>query len=272
MKNQLNVIANVKGLGRIVEANSDFYTELKQLKDSGAVLISPRDEAYARLHTQGKENIGKSYGTRTSGGFESAKKQLPIFRVKSRLTNPKLAKLAVEANRAGNYFHTDSTKEYEDSLKQAEKDKSKEPEKRNVIILPSRSKFTMSDKQNWEIYQAILKDQAKPYFELNGLIDVYPVDAKIVDSQDGTILTHLWFRDLDDSSGFLGSWYLYDDGRVRGVLRESAEGTSPKILGSLPYTQREIKNYSRIIQGVRAGTLPASKLEKVAEFLQGLKQ
>ena len=116
MKNQLKIIANIKGLGKIVEVNGNLYTEIQKLRDNGARLISSRDEAYARLQTFGKENIGKSYVIRTTGGFEYAKKQLPIFRVKSRLTNPKLVKLAVETNRAGNYFHTESTKEYEDSF------------------------------------------------------------------------------------------------------------------------------------------------------------
>ncbi len=263
---KLQIIANVKGLGRIVEANTDFYTELQQLKNTGAVLISPRNEAYARLHTQGKENIGKSYGTRTSGGFEYAKEQLPIFRVKSRLTNPELAKFAVEANRSGNYFNTDSTKEYENSLKQAEQDKNKEPFKRNVIILPSKSKFTMSDKQNWEIYQAILKDQAKPYFELNGPIDIYPVDEKIVNAQDGTILTHLWFRNLVNWSDFCGYHrYLDDDLRARGVLKGSGGATSPKILRP-PYTQRqittELNRFSRLEKEMR----------RSRQFIESLKQ
>jgi hypothetical protein len=266
MKNQLDIIADVEGLGRIVEAKSDFYTELQQLKEANARLISPRNEAYARIHTQGKENIGKSYGTRTSAGFEYAKAQLPIFRVKSRLTNLKLAKLAVEANSAGNYFHTDSTKEYRDSLEQAEKDNSKEPVKRNVIVLPSRSEFTMSDKQNWEIYQAILKDQAKPYFELNGPIEVYPLDEKIVDVQDGTILTHLWFWGLDGGSGFGGcDGGLCDGSGARGVLRESAEGTSPKIL-KLLYTQRqitaELNRFSRLER----------EIQKSRQFIESLRQ
>ena len=218
MKNQLSVIAEVEGLGKIVQANADLYTELKQLREAGARLISPRDEAYARLQTRKKENIGKNYGTRTSAGFEYIKKENPIFRLSSRLNNQGLAKLAVEANRQENYFHTNSTKEYEDSLKQAEKDKDKDPTKRNVIILPLRTNFTMSDKENWEIYQAILKDQARPYFELNGPITIYPVSFKKVDSQDGTILTNLWFLSLDVGSDFVGDdWNLNDgDGAARG--------------------------------------------------------
>jgi len=271
-KTILPVLADVEGLGKVVEANTDFYTELQQLKLDRVVLISPRNEAYARIHTQGKENIGKSYGTRTSAGFEYAKEQLPIFRVKSKLNNLRRAKLVVEANRQGNYFHTSSTKEYEDSLKQAEIDKNKEPIKRNVIILPSRTQFTISDKENWGIYQAILKDQAKQYFELNGPIDIYPIDTSDVDSQNGTILTPLWFGSLDSRSELLGygrSADYYND-RARGVLEGSGEATSPKISERAPYTPRQIKSYSEIVQGVRDGTLPASKLEKIIKFFQGI--
>lgn len=222
---ELEFIARVKGLGVIVETDTDFYTGIREFKNNEAVLISPRDEAYARIHTQGKENIGKRWDVRTTAGFEYAKGQFPIFRVNSRLTNPKLAKLAVEANDRpilDPYFHTKSTREYEDSLEQAEKDKSKEPAERNVIVLPSRSEFTMSEGENWEVYQAIFKDQANPYFELNGPITVNLVDSKTVDSLDGTILTQLLFRGLDFKSYFEGGDIGLCDGEsIRGILKRS---------------------------------------------------
>jgi len=71
----------------------------------------------------------------------------------------RLAKLAVEANRAGNYFHTDSTKEYEASLKQAEQDKNKEPKKRMLSFSLHENRLQFLIKENWENLQAILKDQ-----------------------------------------------------------------------------------------------------------------
>ena len=188
---RLPVIADVEGLGKIVEANSDFYTNLQLLTEEGARPISPRDEAYARLKTRGKENIGKLYGTRTSAGFEYVKGELPILRLDSRLLNPELARLAVEANRQERYFCTDSAREYEDSLKQAEKDRSKEPKDRNVIILPSRNPFEISDEENWDVFESISKDQARAYFKLNGSIIIFPVNTSYVDSQNGTLLTQM---------------------------------------------------------------------------------
>lgn len=265
----VNPLADVKGLGRVVEAFGDFYSDLQQIQEAKAGLISPRDETYARLMTKEKENIGKEYGTWTCAGFEYAKGQSPIFRLNSRLTEPEKAKLLVKVNRQGKYFHTESTREYEESLRQAEEDKDKEPVERNVIVLPSRDNFIMSDKENWEIYQAILKEQAKPYFELNGPIPFYLVDKDVVDSQNGTILTPLWFSSLDYRSGFNGNYtFLVNlNFRARGVLR-SAEGTA-KIL---PYSQKQVGKYLKLVLGVRNGNMPASKLEEVAEFLESLKR
>ena len=218
---KLPVLANIKDLGIILEACNEFDKGLNLLKSNEARLISPRDEAYARLQTKGKENLGKEYGTWTTAGFEYIKGELPILRLNSRLLNPNLAKQAVEANRNGNYFSTDSTKEYELSLKQAQKDKNKDPMDRSVIILPSRNNFRISCKENKEISEAILKDQAEPYFELNnGPITVYPVSSETVDKQNGTILTQLWFGNLVSGSAFDGYRFLVISNRVRGVRLE----------------------------------------------------
>jgi hypothetical protein len=239
----LPCVADVNGLGKLVEATGDFHDELRQLKSAGAKLISPRDEAYARLQTRGKENIGYS-GTRTSAGFESTKGKYPLFRADSRLNNPSLAKLAVKwvtfpslfkvssrffiKERPGvksiDYFHTPSTREYEESAAIAgnEARKGLEPQDRSVIVLPSRETFTMDDKQNWDIYQFALKDQAKPYFEFNGPITIFLYSAKTVDDLDGTLLTQLWFDELADKSDFDGNGVnLYaksHDDMARGIL------------------------------------------------------
>ena len=59
---------------------------------------------------------------------------------------------------------------------------------------------------------------------------------------------------------------------VRGVLKGSAEGTSQKISGKLPYTQRQLDKYSKIISEVRQGNVPSSKLEEVLDFFERLKE
>lgn len=273
MKNQLPVIAHVKGLGQIVEVCSEYHMELQQLMESGARLISPRDEAYTRLYTRNKEAIGIVYGTRTTGGFEYAKGQLPILRIHSRLNDLKLAKLAVIANKKRNYFHTKSTEEYEESMKEAEKDKNKDPEDRNVIVLPSRDAFMISDKQHWEIYEAVLKDQAKSYFEYNGPIPVYPIEKETVDSQRGTILNVLWFRSFEGQSIFYGfSRNLNHDDRARGVFNDDTENTKKSESNGLSYTTKQIDTHLEMLKKIKKGNTPVSKLKEIANFLEALKR
>ena len=111
-----------------------------------------------------------------------------------------LARQAVEANIQGRYFSTNSTGEYEDSLKKAEADKNKEPWKRSVLALPSRANFNITKQENFEMLQFLAqnKELAKKYFDLNGSVPIttYLVDAGIVDAQEGTILTQLWLHGL----------------------------------------------------------------------------
>ena len=181
----------------------------------------------------------------------------------------------------GNYFHTDSTKEYENSLRQAEKEEKqgKKPSKRSVVVLPSRDKFEISDKANWNIYEFTLKDQAKKYFELNGPITVNLIDKDIVDPQDGTILTQMWFRNLDNLSGFSGNYRdLYDVNRARGVLRatEGSEATQKNLRQNLPYTQRDIDRELERVRRIKEGKIRLSELGletgKLEQFLASLKQ
>ena len=108
-----NPIAYVKGVGQVVETRKNFYDELLEFQEAGAKLITPSQEMKARIRTAGKENIGKSYGTWTTAGFDYAKAELPLLKLNSRLLNPELARQAVEANRSNKYFSTQSTKEYE---------------------------------------------------------------------------------------------------------------------------------------------------------------
>lgn len=267
MKNQLPVIARVKGLGQIVEVCTEYNVELEQLRDSGSRLISPRDEAYARLKTLKKEGVGIVYGTRTSAGLEYAKGQLPIFRVNSRLNNLKMAKKAVAANKRREFFHTNSAKEYEESLKEAKRDMKKPPKDRNVIVLPSRDAFIISDKQHWDIYETVLKDQAKAYFEYNGPLPIYTIDKETVDSQKGTIMTVLWFRSYEGQSILYGySRNLNHDDRARGVFIESK-----KQQQSLA-TTKQFNHYLALLEKIKTGKAPLSQLQSVKDFLEKQKK
>ena len=121
-------------------------------------------------------------GTWISAGFEYAKGRPPILRLKSRLLDPNLAKLACETNNKRKFFSTPTTKEYEESFKEAEKQKATEPTKRTVMTLPSRSILEISDVANSDITDFLFKDQVSPYFGfLDSRIRIYiiPVNADV---------------------------------------------------------------------------------------------
>ena len=270
---KITSLANVRGTGEVVEANTDFYNGLLALKEAGAHLITPRNEMRARMVTDGKENIGKGCGTWTAAGFEYAKRSDVLLRLNSRLINPRLAEKVVEANRQRSYFSSTDTRFYDKTAEQAEQDKNKAPEERKILILPSRTTFQITPQNNMEVLNFLLRSSelAKQYFEFNGStpITTYLVNNDVVNSQDGTLMTQLWLcgRGGDDRSGLDGlSRDLDDSGRVHGV-RESGQTGEASLQKVLPYTLREVEKYVKIVQGVRGGKLPASRLEQVATFL-----
>ncbi|MEK6860659.1 MAG: hypothetical protein AABY07_01690, partial [Nanoarchaeota archaeon] len=69
----VKTLAYIKNL-EVRQSEGDF---LKCLNESARNIITPRDEAYVRLQTRDRENIGRRYGTWTSAGFEYVREQLP---------------------------------------------------------------------------------------------------------------------------------------------------------------------------------------------------
>jgi len=77
--------------------------------------------------------------------------------------------------------------------------------------------------------------------------------VNIVDSQNGTILTPLWFRYLGSRSGLRCCRGLDFAGRLVGMSqcrRHCAKNLSPNIRA---YTPAQAKKYLRIIEGVMSG-------------------
>ena len=274
-----NQIAYVRGVGQIVETRKNFYEELIEFQEAGARLITPSQEMKARIKTAGKEDIGKSYGTWTTAGFDYVKEQLPLLRLNSRLLSPELAKQAVEANRNSKYFSTQSTKEYERSLTQAEKEtkQGKEPWKKQVLVLPSRDNFSITPEKNFEVLQFLARAPklADDYFKFNGSqpITTYLVDKNTVDAQNGTLETQLWFDWLDGGSDFDGGsrdlGYGYG---ARGVLKSSAKPTRAEEKQSkvhqvrLPYTPKQIETELKRLSRLE------SEIEKSRNFLENLRR
>jgi len=269
--------AQIKDIGYIFRADAPFDEALTQLRIRGVRCpISARDLAYARIQ-EGRGNSLGNNGSYTKEGFLYLKNNPVLLALNSPLLSQRLAKKAVQANKNGSYFFTENEQAYEKAMAKAEKDKDKKPEKRKVLILPDNKGFSISENENFEVLQGLLKDQAESYLDFNGQnIPVYLIDENNVNSGKGTLLTQLWFSFLDSGSELDGDGDLGYGYRVRGVL-SSAEGTQKKSgktqiqVPKLPYTQKQLDRISKIIQGVREGRLPASNLEKALNFLETIK-
>lgn len=263
--------ADIKGLGKILRAGAPFDESLEDLKAKGVKVITSRDLAYARINNSTSSLSGN--GSYTREGCIYGKNQAPLVIMNSPLLNQKLAVQATEANRQGNYFQLQDKKRFEGYLRQADKDSKVEPEKRKVLTLPSRTNFTISPTQNWDIARAVFKDQAEAYFNYLGRnkidsITFYTVNPSTVDNSENPIATQSWLYGLGgvDGSGMVGNGRDLDIGdRVRGVLSETSEASRV-----LPYSRKELAEYYQIVQGVKEGNLPASKLEKVLRFFKKL--
>jgi hypothetical protein len=266
----------VEGLGRILRVDAPFDEALEQLRLSEVRYpITAKDLAYSRMQ-KGKRSPLCSNGSYTREGFLYAKDSPVLLALASPLLNLNLAREATQANRDGKYFYTEDNQVYDKAMAQAEKDKEREPEKRKVLILPSRDNFSISRTENFEVLQGLLKDQAEKYLEFNGQnIPVYLVGKDAVDNQSATLLTQLWFRNLDYRSGLHGNWSLGYGGRVRGVRVSGAEGTQKSFLGEtrvFPYTEQQLDLYLETAKGLKEGNLGSLQAGKLEELILGIKQ
>ena len=213
-----------------------------------------------------------------TAGFQYAKEQLPLLKLRSRLLNPNLAQQVVQVNRDRKYFSTSSTREYDKSQEQADKEEKSgiEPWKKQVLVLPSRDNFTITPKGNFEVLQFLSRNQNAEfskgkgkvkYFEFNGSqpITTYLVNKDIVDAQNGTIETQLWLCRLGGGSELVGDSQNLDYADwARGVLKKTAEGgRAPRKTGS----KRE-QSYS--LSNIRTATDKAVRAVLEEKKLTGL--
>ena len=239
-------------------------------------MITAEQLAYARTHAeQGGESSLSRSGSYTLAGFVHLKGEMPIRVARSPLVNVRLAGLAVKANRAGNYF-SDSEQVYERFAKQAEEDKSKDPEKRRAVVLPNNKPFQVSSRANPDVFRHIFGKAGEDYLQFMGRnsITVYPVDVNTVNAQDETILTQEWLSGLDDGSNVYGDErslnYNY---AVRGVQRTGGASSQKKSsTGAITqYSTKQLDRLIKVMQGVREGKLPASRLEREIKFAESLR-
>ena len=276
--------AKVEGLGEIYRLNIPFDQALESLKEFGIKTpTSARELAYSRIK-EGRMSSLSSNGSYTREGFLYLKDEPILLALNSPLLDLELARQAVEANKKGNYFLSDS-KIYIEQKEIAENDKSKKPEQRSVLILPKRENYNIpiTAFNEDELTLFLFKDKAEDYgmFLRENKINEIPVllvDKNYVDSQEQSVLTQLWLRGLDGRSGLDGYDRGLDySGRVRGVFEKAGEAgrtrekPTLKQKIKLPYNKRQVDSISNIVLNVKEGRFPALKLELVLKFLEGLK-
>jgi len=222
----------VDGVGEFPTSVGDLATNVQELRGR---LTSVSNDAYTRIVTAGKQDVGKTEGTRVSMIINYLKGEKPVLLKQERFPIG-LARKLIEANSKKRYYSTNSEKAYETAIKTAEQENKQgiEPKKRTAIICPSRIDFSMSPDENKSHYEFVFGDMAYEnkenrglsYFQLNkGPITFCPIDVGTVDSINGAIQNYLWFRSLDNGSVLIGSYRNanYCIGRARGALKRTHE-------------------------------------------------
>ena len=270
-------------IGRIYLLSLPFDRAIEAKPDKSE-LITARDLAYARILSEPQSSLWQngSY-IREAVAYPDSMKDKSLFIRVSPLLNHKIAQKTIKAHRQGSeYFNDDLVSK---QLEIAEKDESKPVQERRVLIVPHRrcydipvNKMCKSDEAVW-----LFKDKTEKYAERlsNQNISSFPIYFS--GNSDKNFLNQLWLGILDGGSGLDGDdWDLGYYDQSRWVLREAPIGAEPhknfrsniekssKIV--LPYTQREIDKHLKLVNGVREGKLPASKLEEVAGFFGKLKR
>lgn len=202
----------VEMLGEVVHSRGSLIGNRMDLRGR---LITPRDEAFARIHTAGKGDIGKTDGTRVALEVDYLPGEPPVLSRYDTL-NPDFVDEVIEANIWGEYYCSESKDRYGEKRKLADTEANQEipfPE-RTAITLPSYN-FHMTLKINYEVLEFILQDLGRSYFEKNNKVPInfYPLDKKVVDGSQPSKLTNLngtivvpflWFRSLKDNSELSG--------------------------------------------------------------------
>jgi len=226
---------HINGLGNIFYCNDSAFDDASKavLKKSDE-LISLRDLAYGRIVDAKANGNWKNSSLNTNGSYVKEGSLFVPNAENKRIWLPESLVLqnssdAVKAHKKGNEYVPKNFKvgEY---LEQVGKD--------NYFIVSDTSsiptnRFGEDARTVW-----MFKDQATEYglllkdAKISAMnIWMYNTDDKHINSQSGPFANQLWLRGLDDSSDICGGGLSGNYG-VRGVSRESAEGSAPKNMYS----------------------------------------
>lgn len=246
---------SVEGLGTVVQSEGNLSDNFNDL---GGGLISLRDEAYSRIKTAGKEDIGKFDTTRTAVELNYIRNDFPVAIKYDRLSR-EITEWVVNANYTFmQYICTRSTERYDTNRKIAEREnKDGVPyEERKAIILPRGSRenkfgipckdrttaldveqnmFSMSPLENTNEFKFFLEDMAaqegeNSYFAFNKNtpIKVYLINKDIIerDAIGTCIVPYILFDGLCNNSELWGDdRHAGDRFSTRGILK-SAESVA----------------------------------------------
>lgn len=277
--------AVIPEVGEILYVNAPFDEALQAISGAGAHLASAYDLARAFIHVGSDYSLSK-HGSRIREALIYAPEQYPLLLRESPLIKPQLARNATNACRKGNEPYLDVTM-VKTFTNQAEEDASKPPQERRVLRFTKTRPYKIPTNRftDEEVTLFLFKDVAADYGRFlasNGLekIPVWLADKSYVNQHATPFVRQLWFRrsgfgDISLIRPYIGESLDYS-ARVRGVSLVSAnvararENAVNAGKSELTYDATEMAGYSTILQGVRRGNIPASELEKVLTFVQGL--
>lgn len=173
-----------------------FDTALAELTNDNYQLISLAQNAQLRLEAGARHEISQ-YGNYVEQGAVHHEGEKGIVLAKSYLlVDEKLICLAVEANRKGKYFSTESKDLYDLLRKQVDDDSSKPPCERRAMFIPSNyGRFFLSPTQNPELFEMLLGERRKEYlrFVSREALPFHPTHPQMFSHYLGTILTQMHF-------------------------------------------------------------------------------
>jgi hypothetical protein len=250
--------AKVAGLGTIFYCNDSAFDEASRaVLEKSEGLISLRDLAYARIEN-GKNSSLSENGSYVREGclFVPKSKNRRIWLRESLvMQNPGSA---VEAHKKNMEYLLSKGFNADAYLEQIDRD--------NYFVLSDTSpiptrRFGEDERTVWA-FQDMAEDYGD-FLENEAGISVVRIwmstdDDKYIDRQPRPFANQLWLRRLDYYSDIDGDLrLLYDNGRVRGVRREAAEGGAKKPKKNL-YSRRDI-----VLGLHKAGVASGSALEKM---------
>lgn len=249
----INIIQDVKPTGTTsAYVEKPFDEAKKELESAGYDIISLPQFAKLRRE-QGKDSHVANYGAYTREGFLYVP-QKGIFLVRN---SPIMAnaKEATECHRNGKEFYL-TQEQVEQSLADSVQVKVKHGE-----TIPTKR---FGDD---ELTAYAFGDNAEAYGEFLKEAGIKEMPIYLADVTDKPFARQAWLHRLvSDYRSILNgnNRYLNYDDAVRGVrIVEPRSGEDRAKKSEYQFTNIEAQKYLKVLEGVRNGTLPASKLEGV---------